>query len=96
MPQQLEVSCDLNGYMVCKMSNDVVEVELKIKTKWRKYTLLRDFYTRTEKYRPWERANKHTRIYTQRRMTQQMKAKEVQDSAGTTTDSDTYLPTGYG
>ena len=55
-PQQLVVSCDLNGYLVCKMPKDKVEVEWKIKTKWGKYTLLRDFHSRTEKYRPWERA----------------------------------------
>ena len=79
MPQQLEVSCDLNGYLVCKIPKDVVQVEMKIKTKWGKYTLHRDVYTRTEKYRPWERVDKHARIYSQRRTTHQTKTGVPQD-----------------
>ena len=80
------------------MLKDVVEVELKIKTKWGKYTLLRDFHTRTEKYRPWERANKCTRIYCQRRTTQKTKTRDPQDSAGNTTStySGMYISTGHG
>ena len=73
------------------MPKDVVEVELKIKSKWGKYTLLRDFYTRTEKYRPWERADKCTRIYSQRRTTQQTKTREPQDSKGATTSTDSGI-----
>ena len=98
MPQQLEVSCDLNGYLVCKMPKDMVEVEMKIKTKWGKYTLLRDFYTRTGKYRPWERDDKHARIYSQRRTTCQTKTRDPQNSVGntTSTDSGMYIPTRYG
>ena len=97
MPQQLEVSCDLNGYLMCTMLKDVVEVEMKIKTKWGKYTLLRDFHTMTEKYRPWERADKCTRIYSQRRTTCQTKTIDPQDSAGNTTStySGMYIPTGH-
>ena len=67
MPQQLNVSCDFNGFLVCQIPKDVIEVELKIYTKWGKYTLLKDFYTRMEKYRPWDRASHWVRIHYRRR-----------------------------
>ena len=98
MPKQLEVSCDFNGFLVCKLPKDVVQVELKIKTKWGKYALLKDFHSRTEKYRPWKRADKCTRIHSQRRMPCQGRAKDPHDSVDntTSTDSGLYIPTGYG
>ena len=98
MPQQLEVSNDFNGFLVCKIPKDVVEVDLKIKMKWGKYMLLKDFYTRIEKYRPWEKADKHARIYTKRRSPCQERVRDAQESVGntTSTDSGMYVPTGYG
>ena len=33
-PQQLSVACDFQGFLVCQMPRDIMEVELKIKTKW--------------------------------------------------------------
>ena len=98
MPHQLEVSCDLDCYLACKMPKDVVKVEMKIKTKWGKLTLLRNFYMRTEKYRPWERANKHARIYSQKRTSCQMETRDPQVSVGNTAlrDSGMYIPTNYG
>ena len=30
-PQQLKVACDFQGFLVCQMPTDVVEVKLKIK-----------------------------------------------------------------
>ena len=98
MPQQLKVSCDFKGFLVCKIPKDVVKVDLKIKMKWGKYTLLKDFYTRPEKYRPWERADKHARIYTKRRSLCQERVTDAQESVGNTTSTDLgmYIPTGYG
>ena len=49
MSKQLNVSCDFKGYLVCQMPKDVVENELKVKTKWGKYTLIKDFHSRIEK-----------------------------------------------
>ena len=86
LPQQLTVSCDFKEFLVCKMPKDVVEVELKIKTKWGKYTLLKDFYTRTEKYRPWERADQCVRIHSKRRTPHHERVEGKR----------TYIPTGYG
>ena len=93
LPQQPEVSCNFDGYLVYKMANSVVEVQLKIKTKWAKYMLEKTFYTRIEKYRPWDRANKCKRIHSRRRRPHQG-AKDSVDSSST--DSGTSIPTGYG
>ena len=75
----------------------MVEVDLKIKMKWGKYMLLKDFYTRTEKYRPWERADKGAKIYTKRRSPYQERLRDTQESVGNTTsrDWDMYFPTRY-
>ena len=54
-PQPLSVSVDFQGYLVCKFPADALEVELKIKTKWGKFTLHTDQFTRTEKYRAWRK-----------------------------------------
>ena len=57
----LNVSCEFNGYLVCQMPAKMVEMELKIKTKRGKYTLHKDTNTRTERYCPWERADKKSK-----------------------------------
>ena len=58
-PQSLSISLDFQGYLVCQIPVDALEVELKIKTKWGKFTLHTDQFTRTEKYRAWRKANRH-------------------------------------
>ena len=66
--------------------------------KWGKYTLLKDFFTRTEKYRSWDRADKHARIYTKRRSPCQERVKDAQESMHSTTSTHlgTYISTRYG
>ena len=49
-PQPLCVSLDFQGYLVCQIPADALEVELKMKTKWGKFTLHTGQFTRTEKY----------------------------------------------
>ena len=49
------------------MPKDVIEIELKIKTKLGKFTLHADQHTRTEKCRPWKMAS-HCRIHSRRRL----------------------------
>ena len=92
MPQQCNVSWNSNGFLVCQIPKEVIEVELKIKTKWGKYTLLKDFHTRTEKYRPWDRESCQVRIHSRRRTPHQEKI----DGNTMTTDSGTYIPNGKG
>ena len=49
------------------MCKDIVEIELKIKTKWGKFTLHKDLHTRTEKNRPWNKVICRVRIHLRRR-----------------------------
>ena len=44
----LNLSCNFNGYLVCQMPMNTVEVELKIKTTRGKYTFNKDTCTRTD------------------------------------------------
>ena len=57
-PQPLSISVHFQGYLVCQIPADALEVELKIKTKWGKFTLHTDQFTRREKYRAWRKATK--------------------------------------
>ena len=45
MNKALNVSCNLNGCLVCQIPDNMVEVELKVKTTMGKYTLIKDAYT---------------------------------------------------
>ena len=54
-PQPLCISLDFQGYLVCQIPADALQVELKIKTKWGKFTLHTHQFTRTEKYRAWRK-----------------------------------------
>ena len=62
----LNSTCEYDGYLVCKMPADTVEMELKIKTKRGKYTLHKDTNTRTERYHLWVRADKRSKIHTKK------------------------------
>ena len=69
MNEQLNASCNFqNGLLVCELTGDAVEVVLKVKTRWGKHTLIEDRYSRTEKFCPWDRADRRVRINTRRRM----------------------------
>ena len=52
------IACNFNGYLVCQMPADTVEMELKIKTTRAKYTLHKDTCMRTERYRPWDKVTR--------------------------------------
>ena len=72
------------------MPANTVEVEVKIKTKWGKYTLVQGDNSRTEKYHSWDRADRRTNIHTRRRRTPQREV--VDDDSHTETD----IPMGEG
>ena len=69
MNKALNVSYDFNGYLVFQMPDDVVEVKLRVKITMGKYTLIKDFYTRTERYCSWDRADRRVHINTRRKRT---------------------------
>ena len=86
--------------MVCELAKDIVEVVLKVKMRWGKHTLIEDQYIRTEKYHPWDRADRRVRINTRRtRMPRHVQDPNSNDTEGDSvesTDSGTYLRTGKG
>ena len=68
MSKQLNASCNFqDGLLICELSRDTVEVVLKEKTKWVKHTLIEDQYCRTEKFCPWDRADRRAKINTRRK-----------------------------
>ena len=87
----LNVSCDFDGYLVCQTPADTIEVELKIKMTRGKYTLNKDTCMRTERYCPWDRADKRSKIHTKRRTTR----REV-DSEVVRSNSETDIQNGNG
>ena len=90
-PQELSVAFDFQGFLVYQMPRDIMEVELKIKTKWGKFTLHTDQHARTEKYRPWKMAS-CCRVHSRRRLPYCKKPDEHQGS----TDSGTFVNSGQG
>ena len=94
MNKALKVSCDFNSYLVCQIPDNIVE--LKIKTTRGKYTLIKDAYTRTERYCPWDRANRGAQIHTRRRRTPQKEIKGKDTTIDNSTSSETDIPNGEG
>ena len=47
--KSLNATCDLDGYLFCKMPVGALEVEVKVKTTCRKFSMVQDIHTRTEK-----------------------------------------------
>ena len=83
----LNVSCDFNGYLVCQIPKNTIEVELRIKT-WGKYTLNKDTYTRTERYHPW---NRTAQIHTKKRRTPRREAANIDNSVDSTSSKTDIL-----
>ena len=92
-PQQLSVACNFQGFLVCQMPKDVVEVELKIKTKLGKFILHTDHNTRMEKYRPWNKVSCH-RIHSRER--QPYHERTDKPCLNCSTDSGTFIHSGQG
>ena len=65
--KSLNAACDLDGYLFCKMPAGALEVEVKVKTTWGKFSMVQDIHTRTEKYCAWERADGRSNIKTRKR-----------------------------
>ena len=86
----LNTTCDLDGYLFCRMPDNALEVEVKIMTRWGKYTMFQDTYTHTEKYCSWDRADRRSSVHTRRRIPQ----REVIMSSNDNTNSETNVPVG--
>ena len=86
----LNTTCDLDGYLFWRMPEEALEVEVKIKKKWGKYTMFQDTCTHTEKYHSWDRADRSS-VHTRRRRTPQ---REVIMNSNDNTNSETDVPVG--
>ena len=90
-PQPLCISLDFQGFLVCQVLKDATEIELKIKTKWGKFTLHTNQFTRREKYRAWKKVNHH-KIHSRRRQSNNMGNSHL----NTSTDSGIFINSGQG
>ena len=92
--KSLNATCDLDGYLFCRMPAEAIEVEIKVKTKCRKFSMLQDTHTRTEKYCAWEKADRRSNVRSRKRRTphREMRSIHVEDN----TTSETDVPVGQG
>ena len=86
--KSLNATCDLNVYLFCRMPDNALEVEVKIKTRWGKYTLFQDTYTHMEKYHSWDRADRRANIHTRRRRTPQREVVSSNNNTNTNSETD--------
>ena len=91
--KSLNATCDLNGYLFCKMPAEALEVEIKVKTKWGKFSMLQDIHARTEKYHAWEIADGRSNVRTRKRKTPHREMTNMQTEDNT---SETDVPVGQG
>ena len=96
MNKALNASCNFRGYLVCQMPENVLEIELKVKTTRGKYTLIKDLYTRTERYCLWDQADKRVKIHTRMKRTPHHENKDNARDSSVSTDLGTDIPNGKG
>ena len=87
--KSLNTTCDLDGYLFCNMPAGALEVEVKVKTTWGKFSMVQDIHTRTEKYCTWEKADGRSTIKTRKRKApHKMTTMQTEDNT-----SETDVPT---
>ena len=91
--KSLNATCNLDGYQFCKMPAEALEVEIKVKTKWGKFSMLQDAHTRTEKYRACKKADGRSNVRTRKRKTPCREVTNMQTEDNT---SETDVPVGQG
>ena len=89
----LNVTCNLDGYLFCRMPAYTLEVEINVKTKWGIYSMFQDTYAHTEKYCTWDRADRRSSMQTRRRRTPH---REVNSSHDDNTMSEIDVLVGQG
>ena len=91
-PQPLSINLDFQGVLICQIPKDAIGVELKIKTKWEKFTLYTNQYTRTEKYRAWKKIS-CCKIHSRRRQHNHGRTSESHLNASG--ESGTFINSGH-
>ena len=90
----LNATCDLDGHLFFRMPADALEVEIKVKTKWGKYSMFQDTYTRTEKYPAWDRADRRSSVRTRRRRMPHKEIRSSHEENNTTSETDVPISQG--
>ena len=89
--KSLNATCDLNKFLICKMPAGALEVQIKVKTTWGKFTMIQDTHTSMEKYHMWEKAQRCHIKSRKRKTPHKTSSMQTEDDA-----SDTDIPTGQG
>ena len=89
--KSLNATCNLNRFLFCKMPAGALEVQIKVKTTWGKFTMIQDTHTRMEKYQTWEKAQRCHIRSRKRKAPCKMTNMQTEDDA-----SETDVPTGQG
>ena len=89
--KSLNAACDLNEYLFYRMPTGALEVKIKIKTTWGKFTMVQDTHTRMEKYGMWEKAQRCHIKSRKRREPCKIPNMQTEDDG-----SETDIPTGQG
>ena len=92
--KMLNATCNLEGYLFCRMPADTLEVEIKVKTKWGKHTMFQDTHTCTEKFHSWDRVDRRSSMHSRRRRTPQREVCSSHDT--TTSETDGLVGEGFG
>ena len=90
----LNATCNLDRYLFCRMPAEALEVEIQVKTKWGKFSMFQDTYTRTEKYLAWDRADWRSSVRNRRRRTPHREVRSSHEENNTTSETD--VPIGQG
>ena len=89
--KSLNAACDLSRFLYGKRPTGTLEVQLKVKTTWGKFTMIQDTHTKMEKYHTWEKAQR-SHIKSRKR-----KAPHITTNTQTEDEtSETNIPTGQG
>ena len=75
--KSLSATYDLDRYLFCRMPAEALEVEIKVKTKWGKFSMFQDTHTRTEKYCAWKKTDRRSNVRTRRRRTPHRKIRSI-------------------
>ena len=89
--KSLNAACDLNGFLFCKMPVGALEVQVKVKSSWGKFTMIQGTHTRMEKYHMWEKAQKCLIRSRKRKAPHKTTNMQTEDDT-----SETDIPTGQG
>ena len=89
--KSFNATCKLNEYLFCKMPEGALEVEVKVKTTWGKFTMVQNTHTRMEKYHTWEKVQRCHIKPRKERTPHKPASVHTEDNT-----SETDIPTGQG